>query len=63
MQDGDKWKTNKFADASQGRLDASADMHIWERRLLYCTSVSFLFEYFDVDFVRLLLASAHKRDV
>ncbi|KAH6773875.1 E2F target protein 1 [Perilla frutescens var. frutescens] len=38
-KDGDKWRTNKFADASQGPVEASSDMKIWERRLLYCTPV------------------------
>ncbi|KAK6121773.1 hypothetical protein DH2020_044488 [Rehmannia glutinosa] len=38
-KDGDKWRTNKFADVSQCPVDASSDMRIWERRLLYCVPV------------------------
>ncbi|KAG6415959.1 hypothetical protein SASPL_123380 [Salvia splendens] len=38
-KDGDKWITNKFADGSHGPSDASSDVRIWERRLLYCTPV------------------------
>ncbi|KAI3470949.1 hypothetical protein Pfo_027612 [Paulownia fortunei] len=38
-KDGDKWRTNKFADASRCPMDASSDMKIWERRLLYCVPV------------------------
>ncbi|XP_057804674.1 mini-chromosome maintenance complex-binding protein [Salvia miltiorrhiza] len=38
-KDGDKWRTSKFADAAHGPSDASSDMRIWERRLLYCTHV------------------------
>ncbi|KAL3650336.1 hypothetical protein CASFOL_006739 [Castilleja foliolosa] len=38
-KDGDKWKTNKFADVSQCPLDASSDMRIWERHLFYCVPV------------------------
>lgn len=40
VQDGDRWKTNKFADASPCPVDASCDNRIWERRLLYCVPVS-----------------------
>ncbi|KAL0359119.1 UNVERIFIED_CONTAM: Mini-chromosome maintenance complex-binding protein [Sesamum angustifolium] len=35
-KDGDMWRTNKFADTSRCPMDASSDMRIWERRLLYC---------------------------
>ncbi|KAL1559287.1 mini-chromosome maintenance complex-binding protein-like isoform X1 [Salvia divinorum] len=38
-KDGDKWITNKFADASHDPSNASSDMRIWERQLLYCTPV------------------------
>ncbi|KAK4489326.1 hypothetical protein RD792_005130 [Penstemon davidsonii] len=38
-KDGATWKTNKFSDASQCPMDASSDMRIWERRLLYCVPV------------------------
>ncbi|KAG8390164.1 hypothetical protein BUALT_Bualt01G0055000 [Buddleja alternifolia] len=38
-KDGDTWRTNKFADASTCPMDASSDMRIWERRLLYCVPV------------------------
>ena len=44
MQDSDKWITNKFADGSHGPSDASSDVRIWERRLLYCTPVSIFFD-------------------
>ncbi|KAL8462886.1 hypothetical protein ACS0TY_033768 [Phlomoides rotata] len=38
-KDGDKWITNKFSDAPQCPVNASSDMRIWERRLLYCIPV------------------------
>ncbi|XP_023771001.1 mini-chromosome maintenance complex-binding protein [Lactuca sativa] len=33
------WNTNKFTDVSQFAMDPSADMRVWERRLLYCVPV------------------------
>ncbi|KAL0382205.1 UNVERIFIED_CONTAM: Mini-chromosome maintenance complex-binding protein [Sesamum calycinum] len=38
-KDGDMWRTNKFADTSRCPMDASSDMRIWERRLLYCVPI------------------------
>ncbi|KAL0452663.1 UNVERIFIED_CONTAM: Mini-chromosome maintenance complex-binding protein [Sesamum latifolium] len=38
-KDGDMWRTNKFADTSRCPMDASSDMQIWERRLLYCVPI------------------------
>ncbi|KAL0341215.1 UNVERIFIED_CONTAM: Mini-chromosome maintenance complex-binding protein [Sesamum radiatum] len=38
-KDGDMWRTNKFADTSWCPMDASSDMRIWERRLLYCVPI------------------------
>ncbi|KAL6581274.1 hypothetical protein OROMI_007197 [Orobanche minor] len=38
-KDGDKWRTNKFADVSECPVHASSDYRIWERRLLYCVPV------------------------
>lgn len=38
-KDGSVWRTNKFMDASQSLTASSADMRIWERRLLYCVPV------------------------
>ncbi|KAI4306546.1 hypothetical protein L6164_029816 [Bauhinia variegata] len=38
-EDGSKWRTNKFMDVSQFPMNSSADMRIWERRLLYCVPV------------------------
>ncbi|KAJ1384726.1 Mini-chromosome maintenance complex-binding protein [Sesbania bispinosa] len=38
-KDGSVWRTNKFMDVSQYPIVSSADMRIWERRLLYCVPV------------------------
>ncbi|GMN41156.1 hypothetical protein TIFTF001_010377 [Ficus carica] len=38
-KDGTVWRTNKYLDFSQAPMDSSADMRIWERRLLYCVPV------------------------
>ncbi|KAI4306951.1 hypothetical protein L6164_030188 [Bauhinia variegata] len=38
-KDGSVWRTNKFIDVSQFSMNDSADMLIWERRLLYCVPV------------------------
>ncbi|KAG2730642.1 hypothetical protein I3843_01G297700 [Carya illinoinensis] len=39
-QDGSVWRTNKFTDVSQFRLDdSSPHTQVWERRLLYCVPV------------------------
>lgn len=35
----DTWNTNKFTDVSQFAMNPSADMRVWERRLLYCVPV------------------------
>ena len=42
LKDGSVWRTNKFMDASQSLTASSADMRIWERRLLYCVPVRHL---------------------
>lgn len=35
------WRTNKFMDFTQSPMGITTpDMHIWERRLLYCVPVS-----------------------
>ncbi|KAE7996497.1 hypothetical protein FH972_001212 [Carpinus fangiana] len=40
FKDGSVWRTNKFTDVSQFPIaDSSADMRVWERRLLYCVPV------------------------
>lgn len=62
VQDGDKWRTNKFADASRCPVDASSDMRIWERRLLYCIPVSFHFDYFLIDSTTVTLSCACEAD-
>ncbi|XP_054798826.1 mini-chromosome maintenance complex-binding protein [Prosopis cineraria] len=38
-KDGSVWRTNKFMDVAQFPMGSSADMRIWERRLLYCVPV------------------------
>ncbi|XP_061368046.1 mini-chromosome maintenance complex-binding protein [Gastrolobium bilobum] len=38
-KDDSVWRTNKFMDVSQFPMGSSADMRIWERRLLYCVPV------------------------
>lgn len=47
FKDGSVWRTNKFTDVSQFPIaDSSADMRVWERRLLYCVPVSYLYSQF-----------------
>lgn len=46
FKDGSVWRTNKFTDVPQFPIaDSSADMRVWERRLLYCVPVSYLYSH------------------
>lgn len=52
-KDGSVWRTNKFMDVCQFPLSNSPDTRIWERQLLYCVPVSFLYSIFLLQFLLL----------
>lgn len=43
LKDGNVWRTNKFMDVSQVSIHDSAEMRIWERRLIHCVPVISVF--------------------
>ncbi|ERN05393.1 mini-chromosome maintenance complex-binding protein isoform X1 [Amborella trichopoda] len=39
FKDGSTWRTNKYTDVSSLPMGPSSEMHLWDRRLLYCVPV------------------------